>query len=228
MIASMLGIGEHLLVGRDRPAAVLLGERRALVVRAREAGDDLDLVGTLRSRRPARPTTSPCRCRRREAVQRPSIYFQLAPIDSTAACAIFRSVSQSPPLTPTPPMHSPSTRIGHAAFHRGPALRARRRARGRAHASRRAPGPTAPLAVVGRLLDAAHTALVVQECSGVEAAAVHALQHHDVAAGVDDAARDRDLGLARLVDGGRPSSFGRPRGSGAWRRRCTWSAIPVL
>ena len=42
----------------------------------------------------------------------------------------------------------------------------------------------------------------------VEAAAVHALQHDDMAAGVDDAARDRDLGLAGLVDGGRHHLLG--------------------
>ena len=35
----------------------------------------------------------------------------------------------------------------------------------------------------------------------METAAVHALQHDDVAARIDDAARDRDLGLAGLVDG---------------------------
>src|SRR6185437_16718596 len=36
----------------------------------------------------------------------------LAPTDSTAVWAIRWSVSQSPPLTPTPPTHSPSNRIG--------------------------------------------------------------------------------------------------------------------
>ena len=93
-----------------------------------------------------------------------SAISSVAPIDSTAACAIFRSVSQSPPLTPTPPMHSPSTRIGTppsmAVQRSGPAASARPSAWVTSRS-----WPTAPLAVVARLLEAAHTALVVQECS---------------------------------------------------------------
>src|SRR5260221_8791812 len=91
-------------------------------------------------------------------------HFQLAPIDSTAACAIFKSVCQSPPLTPTPPMHWPSERIGTppsiAVQRSGPAASASPSACVRSRS-----WPTAPLAVVGRLLEAAHTALVVHECS---------------------------------------------------------------
>src|SRR4029079_7474146 len=95
--------------------------------------------------------------------RRRKIHFQLAPIDSTAACAIARSVSQSPPLTPTPPMHSPFARIGTppsmAVQRSGPDARASPSAWVTSRS-----WPTAPLAVVARLLDAAHTALVVQEC----------------------------------------------------------------
>src|SRR5229473_1406916 len=56
-------------------------------------------------------------------------YFQLTPIDSTAALAMRKSVSQSPPLTPTPPIHWPSISTGtppSMAVHRsGPAANAR-------------------------------------------------------------------------------------------------------
>src|SRR6201999_4199541 len=100
----------------------------------------------------------------RRKYRRCKTHFQLAPIDSTAACAIARSVAQSPPLTPTPPMHSPFTRIGTppsmAVQRSGPAASANPSA---CVTSRS--WPTAPFAVVARLLEAAHTAFVVQECS---------------------------------------------------------------
>ena len=57
------------------------------------------------------------------------LIFQLAPIASTASRAMRSSVAQSPPLTPMPPMHSPSTRTGAppsiAVQRSGPAASAR-------------------------------------------------------------------------------------------------------
>src|ERR1035437_4702359 len=79
--------------------------------------------------------------------------LQLAPIDSTACCAMRSSVAQSPPaITGQPPS---------IAVHRcGPAASARPSA-----------WPTssgcacAPREEVARLFEAAHTALVVAECT---------------------------------------------------------------
>src|SRR5438445_412987 len=89
---------------------------------------------------------------------------QFAPIDSTAILAIRKSVSQSPPLTPTPPIHSRSTSTGtppSMAVHRsGPAASASPIAWLTSRS-----WPAAPLAAVGRRFDAAQTALVVQECT---------------------------------------------------------------
>ena len=117
------------------------------------------------------------------------------------------SVSQSPPLTPTPPMHWPSTSTGTppsmAVQRSGPAASARPMAWLTSRS-----WPTAPLAVVGRRLDAAHTALVVRGVHGVEAAAVHALEQDHVPAGIDDGAGDGDAGLAGHVDGGRHHLLG--------------------
>src|SRR5207302_10818035 len=42
-----------------------------------------------------------------------SLHDALPILDSTASRAMRSSVAQSPPLTPTPPMHSPSTMTGH-------------------------------------------------------------------------------------------------------------------
>ena len=99
-------------------------------------------------------------------------------------------------------MHSPSTRIGTppsiAVQRSGPAASARPSA---CVTSRSC--PTAPLAVVARLLEAAHTALVVQECTVWKRPPSMRSSTIDMAAGVDDAARDRDLGLAGLLDGDR-------------------------
>src|SRR5262249_27257949 len=72
------------------------------------------------------------------------------------------SVFQSAPATPTPPMHSPSTITGQ------PPSMAVQRSAPAASASPSAwlvsrSCPTAPLAEVGRLLEAAQTALVVAE-----------------------------------------------------------------
>ena len=164
-----LAVGQHLLVGR-RPAGSRISSAKAcaLVLRAREAGDDLELVRTLdRVGQHVRPPSHADAgdAQRFDGHRQFRLCFQLAPIDSTAAWAIFRSVSQSPPLTPTPPMHSPSTRIGTppsmAVQRSGPAASARPSAcvdvevlPDRALAPRSA-----------RLFDAAQTALVVQECS---------------------------------------------------------------
>src|SRR5215831_19621955 len=86
----------------------------------------------------------------------------LAPIDSTAAWAMRSSVAQSPPATPMPPMHSPSTMIGEppsmAVQRSGPAANARPSACARSSGC-----ACAPRDEVERLLDAAHTALVVAE-----------------------------------------------------------------
>src|SRR5215831_8980819 len=89
-------------------------------------------------------------------------YSHRAPIASTAARAMRSSVFQSAPATPTPPMHSPSMITGQppsmAVQRSGPAASASPSAW---LVSRSC--PTAPLADVGRLLDAAQTAFVVAE-----------------------------------------------------------------
>src|SRR5580765_3818345 len=80
--------------------------------------------------------------------------------DMAASCAKRSSNSQLPPATPTPPMHSPPAMIGAppsiAVQRSGPAARARPSAWATSSV-----WPTAPLDPVLRLLDAAHTALVV-------------------------------------------------------------------
>src|SRR5215468_6938612 len=85
-----------------------------------------------------------------------------APIASMASQAMRASVSQSPPLTPTPPMHSPSTITGKPpsmAVHRsGPAASASPIAWATSSGC-----ACAHLAEVGRLFEAAQTALVVAE-----------------------------------------------------------------
>ena len=107
--------------------------------------------------------------------------------------------AQSPPLTPTPPMHWPSTRIGTppsiAVQRSGPAASARPSAW-----SRRGPGRPRPWPWSARRLEAAHTALVVQECSVWKRPPSMRSSNDHVPAGIDDAAGDRDLGLAGLVE----------------------------
>src|SRR5262249_20188228 len=96
----------------------------------------------------------------------PSYYslFHRAPIDSTAARAIRSSVAQSAPAAPTPPMHSPSTITGAppsiAVQRSGPAASASPSACATSSAC-----PCAPWDVVERRFEAAHTALVVAECT---------------------------------------------------------------
>src|SRR5450759_1195960 len=90
--------------------------------------------------------------------------LQLAPIDSTACCAMRSSVAQSPPAIPMPPMHSPSAIMGQLpsiAVHRcGPAASARPSAWATSSGC-----AWAPREEVARLFEAAHTALVVAECT---------------------------------------------------------------
>lgn len=90
--------------------------------------------------------------------------LQLAPMDLTACCAIRSSVAQSPPAMPMPPMHSPSAITGQPpsiAVHRsGPAASARPSAWTTSSCC-----AWAPREEVGRLFEAAHTALVVAECT---------------------------------------------------------------
>src|SRR5258706_2408787 len=93
-----------------------------------------------------------------------NLHFALAPIDSTASRATRSSNSKLPPLTPMPPMHSPSTITGHppsiAVQRSAPAASARPSA-----CTVSSSCACAPRAEVGRLLEAAHTALVVAECT---------------------------------------------------------------
>src|SRR5262249_45695871 len=145
-------IGGPGLVRGIRAAAVLGGELVALIRRAAVAAGNGELAGALdrvgeHVRPPAHANTS-----------------DLHLIAAAASCATRSSNSQFPPATPTPPMHSPSARIGAppsiAVQRSGPAARA-----GPGAWARASPWPPAPLDPVARLLDAAPPALVVAECT---------------------------------------------------------------
>ena len=119
-----------------------------------------------------------------------------APIAATAARARRASVSQSAPLTPTPPMHSPRRGPDSRPPSRSSA-RGLRRAPAQAHApcraiARRRPAPGRPPAG-GR----AHR-LGGRRMHGVEPAAVHAVERDDMPAGVADRAGNGDAGLGRF------------------------------
>src|SRR5258705_7046448 len=145
-----LAIGQHHLVACGRPAAVFCCELISLFLGAGVAAENRKLARALDGvgqniRPPSNPDAGhaqrtsthdfrPPAGRDRSFVvssrTRPlAYYFQLSPIDSTAALAMRKSVSQSPPLTPTPPIHWPSTSTGtppSMAVHRsGPAASAR-------------------------------------------------------------------------------------------------------
>src|SRR5205807_1654056 len=122
-VAADVGLGVHELAELTRvdflpdPAEMALAA--ALVTqREHHAG-----LAARRGDRPPMPM---------QATRRGSIYFELAPMDSTASRAMRSSVAQSPPLTPTPPMHSPSTITGQppsiAVQRPGPAASASPRA----------------------------------------------------------------------------------------------------
>ena len=125
-----LGVGQHRVVACHRPAAVLAGEALPFFRGSRIARDDLELTGAPRGvGQNARPPADANRGDPQRALLhdltaalRPSgrplgrtrglPHFQLAPMASTLALAMRTSVSQSPPLTPTPPRHWPSTKTG--------------------------------------------------------------------------------------------------------------------
>ena len=117
-------------------------------------------------------------------------------------CAMRSSVSQSPPLTPMPPMHWPSTRTGKppsiAVQRSGPAASASPMRMADVEVL-----PAAPLRRGRALVGGGAHRLGGGGVHGVEAAAVHALEQDQVPAGIGDRAGDRDPGLARHVDGRR-------------------------
>ena len=121
---------------------------------------------------------------------------------STASRAMRSSVAQSPPLTPTPPMHSPSTMTGQppsiAVQRSGPAASASPSACATSSAC-----ACAPCEEVGPLVRRGADRLGGRRVHGMEAAAVHALEHDQVAA------RSRRS---------RPRSRSRP--AAPWRSRC--------
>ena len=132
-----LGIGQQRLVARGRPAAVFCREVFAFFLGPGVAAADLELARALDGIRqnvgpPSHPDTSHAERIGTHHFAPPRAellcHSQFAPIDSTASLAIRKSVSQSPPLTPTPPMHSRSTSTGtppSMAVHRsGPAASA--------------------------------------------------------------------------------------------------------
>ena len=168
------------------PLSPSLGPRSQLEVSSRRTHAILDLTRFLDANRfPLRLKTLR--------------YFQLTPIDSTAALAMRKSVSQSPPLPPTPPIHWPSISTGTPTFHGRPSLRS---------GGERKTDRVADVEVLtGRSLGrgrapvrrGAHR-LGGAGVHGMETTAVHAFEQDHVPAGIHDRARDRDPGLAGHVD----------------------------
>src|ERR1039458_3780921 len=162
-----LRVGENGLIARRCAAAIFGGEGRPLLFRARKTGDDLELAGTLD--RVGQHVGPPAHAKAGDAQWLDHGHHfesecQLAPIDSTACWAMRSSVTQSPPATPMPPMHSPSAMTGQppciAVQRSGPAASARPSACAASSSC-----ACAPRAEVMRLLEAAQTALVVDECT---------------------------------------------------------------
>ena len=113
--------------------------------------------------------------------------FQVAPIDSTAACAMRSSVSQSPPLDADAADALAVDEDRAAAFHRGPAVRPRRERE--AERVRHVEGlPVRALHRRRALVRRGADRLGGRRVHGVEAPAVHALEQDEIAAGVGDRA----------------------------------------
>src|SRR5882724_11525251 len=143
---------EDLFVGPRRAAAVFGRKFLALVLGAAVARRDRELAGALDGiGKHIRP---PAHADARD----------LHLMASAASLATRSSNAQSPPATPTAPMHSLPAMIGQppsiAVQRSGPAARERPSACATSSA-----WPCAPFEPVARLFEAAHTALVVAECT---------------------------------------------------------------
>src|SRR5205814_5560587 len=149
-------IFENLLVAARGAAAVSGGELLPLLVRARIARADGELTRALH--RIGDHIGPPAH------TQTGDTQRSLHLIDSAASRATRSSNCQSPPATPTAPMHSLPAMTGQppsiAVQRSGPAASARPTACVTSSA-----WPCAPLAPVARRLDAAQTAFVVAECT---------------------------------------------------------------